>query len=1003
MAGILQSIMAKLGPKAGAKELAEFLAKKGTKYSTIAKELETIGLPKHEVDLIRSTLQGQEEIASKTMLKAPKPTGAATGSNVRSSTKITKDASELLTDAKTLVADMRKANRPEAEIEASLRATYPDLEDVTIRNFMGPEIPKVSSAADDLAVATPVPGKAQAQPDYDREARLKELIKQDKYKPVTDVDKWDQVKLADSLQNVKDPKAKAPKAEKPKAAEAPTNPKAAALDSLDDEVAPPPDPFSEVSDEIEVQPKPFNIDEAPEMGATGGVKDDPVDFDMSVGDNIELTPMSPAGEAAVNPAKLDLQAALPPGKDQLRLDSPKGVVPKGQAAVDRPYTDTETIGAQEWMPNSPKTQDAEVIPDIADAEFDDLMPKAALGASEEARRPMLEAPKGLTQRGETAVDSQFIDAELSGGGQEWMPAERAAQDAEFVRDPIDAQFQDLNPVGNIPSADRPMLEQSRAVTPRGTAGVEQAFTPTDTMPWDIKNIFTGRVDDAEVAQAGKSSFPSKTGLGAGAGALAAGALIGNEGGGSDKERADASSNMSALPTPAQSTQAGKPRTSVPPGVSRYPEVKGTQVPGGVAPTGEIGQAQSPIKQNASPVPPGAQEFSSADPSTDPRRRGPATGAAKPGAAQPTPKPAEAAQSAMNATNKVQEDSAEIEKKVPGWNDALKAALTAQVSGLEKIQAELRDAQARAGKDFKDDMFNARMGEALTAFAQAMVKYAAASEGVRKKLDIAPNYKPQPADFTNVFKAIDSDFQQKIAALRESAQTASTGIATANKQLMDTAARADNQQFQQGQANQKWERDLRMKQAELQALEDRRKAGQEFTKEMWEKDAQLKRDIKALENEGAANYAGILVGKTAAPVLGAENAAQKNANDWQEADRGKLNKILENKSSAQRQRELKALASQLGVEPVITPGTLWDSLDEDKTTAAIRQAIEKGRSNNPNTPVAAQLRSVLINSLSKAQQDAIANIPNGSVKSLVLGGREQLWQKQDGKLILVPQQ
>jgi hypothetical protein len=844
MAGILQSIMAKLGPKAGAKELAEFLAKKGTKYSTIAKELETIGLPKHEVDLIRSTLQGQEEIAGKTMLKAPKPTGAATGSNVRSSTKITKDASELLTDAKTLVADMRKANRPEAEIEASLRATYPDLEDVTIRNFMGPEIPKVSSAADDLAIATPAPGKTKAQPDYDREARLKELIKQDKYKPVTDADKWDQGKLADDLQRVKEPKAKAPKAESVEATAAPVNQKVDALDSLDNEVAPPPDPFSEVSDEIEVQPKPFNIDEAPEMGATSGVKDDPVEFDMSVGDSTELTPVSPASEAAVNPAKLDLEAPLPPGKDELAS-----------------------------VPTSSTT-------DLPDSEFTDLIPsQQAAPQAKPPVRPML-----------------------------------GAGEPEILGTPPKAK----------PSAPGDFVDQGPAPGAPG-AGI------------------------------------SKKGLAAGAGLAGAAALMSGD-------TNQGASSMSAMP-----------------------EVKGTQVPGGVTPTGELGQAQAPIKGDAPPVPPGAQEFNSADPSTDPRRRGPATGAAK-----PAPKSAEAAQSAMNATNKVQEDSAEIEKKVPGWNDALKAALTAQVSGLEKIQAELREAQARAGKDFKDDMFNARMGEALTAFAQAMVKYAAASEGVRKKLDIAPNYKPQPADFTNVFKAIDSDFQQKIAALRESAQTASKGIATANKQLMDTTARADNQQFQQGQADQRWTRDVQLKTQELDALNTRQKTGQEFSKEMQERKYQLEKELAGIKGQGFVNYAQAMKG--AAPILGAENTAQKNANDWQEGNRSKLNKILENKSSSQRQRELSALAAQLGVEPVITPGTLWDSMDEEKTSAAIMQSIEKGRSSNPNTPVAAQLRSVMIESLQGPTKEAIAQAPNG--KRIKLGG--QVWIKQDDKLVPAPQ-
>lgn len=175
----------------------------------------------------------------------------------------------------------------------------------------------------------------------------------------------------------------------------------------------------------------------------------------------------------------------------------------------------------------------------------------------------------------------------------------------------------------------------------------------------------------------------------------------------------------------------------------------------------------------------------------------------------------------NTVNELGVVTDKIEQQKPGMGEVVK-------SGYEQMLAELKDAigdltaqQAAATDEHKKALTAARIGEAVSIFAHALNKYAAASEGVSKKLNVAQYYDAKPADFKPTYDAINADFAEKMQGIR-------TGVEAVTKQqrdVMKQKAKADEikagQDFEMGKLGQQFANEKEMqgiKTAEAQRSE-----------------------------------------------------------------------------------------------------------------------------------------------------------------------------------------
>lgn len=938
MAGILQQIWNKLGKKS-ASSLVEALKAKNVKWSTVAKEIDQLGLDAADQDLVRTALEGAQKQASELAppLQSAKPTGSSTIASMPGNPKMAKqDAAKTLTGAKQLVADMRKVNKTEADIEKAVRQSYPDLGDTTLDNVMGRSGTVAPDVAEELRYkeeiqAEPVlvgkkgkkgKGVVETSENAERVAQLKDQVKSGTYKPWSDEPAFSSKPPAEVTQS--------------KPVDVPSN-DSAMLGSTDT--------FrSESPSHARLGAENPNSDTMPST-----VPADNTSAQVAMLD--EFDDMGPYPQGNMESPGIDVM----PGADTPRMqswESPSSQVnqgDRGDAATsafnmkeDDTFPSAETLAAEDNRANNIFPPD-DVMPGTETFGLDDGIEVFDPSAVSK-QAPVAEV--GVRPRDIEADHGVYVDEATD-------PLESGMKGFDSGT-PMDleipaAELDELRNVGKssdlasklppVPEDVRkPMMELDLS-TPAKT---QPKPDPANSKVTSTLDVSQPKLDpsNAQVTSTLDLSQPK----------------------GSWKKPAAVGAGILGLTSATIGGDPGK-------------QVAGTQVDGGTQQDPLTGApvAAAPIK-TAGPTPEGTPvgEFSSADPSTNPSKvsskqsasmsasgktQAPAGGA-----------PAEAIQKASSAIQTAQEQAGEIDKRIPGWGDTMKQALSAQVSAYEKLTAELKQDLATAANEAEASRFKAGMGEALTAFAQALVKYGAASEGVKRKLDVANYYQATPADFTRVFKAIDDDFKMKTDSIREALKGAKEGIASANERLMKVEDRENEQAFKSSESEQAYLRDLKAKildnQQQMQMLEAKAgydaAAAAELAKRrqddinlrgQWGVQAAAARGA----SEGGAKGREIAdMMKALTPPVNADKGyieAQQNEN---QGVKSSLEKILTtpNVPNSKRNKAMEDLAESVGVPPVY--GTSWwggKELDVGATAKAIR---DKAAVAVPNAPAASDL-------------------------------------------------
>lgn len=423
---------------------------------------------------------------------------------------------------------------------------------------------------------------------------------------------------------------------------------------------------------------------------------------------------------------------------------------------------------------------------------------------------------------------------------------------------------------------------------------------------------------------------------------------------------------------------------------------------------------APIKTGAAPQGEAIQTFDSSQESTNPNAAkvdamGQASGATGMDGKVPPPKiDTKTHQEAAQAATTLPAVTAEIDKKMPGWGDTMNAALKANVSAYEKLTGELNASMKETTDAHQKEMFNTRMAEAFTNFAQSLVQYAAASEGVRKQLNISDYYKSSPADFTRLFESIDADFKAKTDAIRDSVKQAQANIAASKKDL--TTAVRDEQKF----GREKEMEGIKSGNARTLELDKQRNAieGQmaqleakaKYDAEAAAKYADLQRELARIHGEYSVEGQKARGAASAAELNNAFKSNQTAAIPAnmslaeQEMNIGKMRSINDAFNAAMKpglnqEKQISALqdvAARLGVRPQIIPGRMpfgWtDSVDKQKLIADIQAELQKQQSSGvfqQNAKPASDVMKQNLKLLSGSEVRAM--VPEAALSKVPVGG------------------
>lgn len=1031
MAGIIQSIITKLGKKVSPEAIVAALKKNNSKLTTRLEQdiLSNAVLTQGEKDVIIGALKQEGPAAGPMLGSNPNPKGSG---KIPTSTKIDRSAEDLLTGSKTMVADMRRVNASEADIEDALRKAYPELQDTSVNNLMGRGDVQAPDAAADLAIATPAPGKVAE--GYDSAARLQELQGLKSKVKSGDYGVWGNPD--------KVPEPKPGKVAKPVEVPPAQSPKSAALDEMDTEFESVDTPLTlntaeRVNNEIPLKQWNFDSTEVtPELKKAGKTDPEIAVALKKMFPNIldkkgapPRTKTRTRQEQTANKTTYDQSQTQKETQDNLaqaRANMDAAKANTNRARGTQSPTASRAADNLDTLDNEVPTSAGDTPPNIDDpVDFTDITPdEVAAMNSKGIQDDVFDQGMGDNVELPTARPTE----ELAPGG------DPLKLEAELPKGQ-DSLAETTTSSARLPAADEtPRLESTSAVEPtsnrspdiemdadaditarsRRTPRLGEAETPSAMEPAGVRNPEIVTDEDIADITARSRRFPRL-----------------------EEPKAPPAGNEAMLgraesPPAPETTNAGQPspRTGLTKGqvgagllglgaggaaMMSSTAGEAPQVPGGttavdgappVGPTttpipGEPGDGKPNKLDAGAPNGPVVGEFSSADQ---------AAGGAKP--KQPMSQQADPSRSqqadpktiqqASTAVQTVQTQAEEIDKKAPGWGDSINSALKAQVAGFEALTADLKKAQAAESDTYQKQMWGARMGEALAAFAQALVKYGAASEGVKRKLDVASYYKPEPAKFDTLFKAIDSDFQARTAAIRESLKVATTGLSDAKQDLMGEAKDARKFGQEKEMAGDKYLNDLKIKiydtQAKVEELKLKAKYDKTARDELFAHQkllAQLNADarVAAAGARGAAFGAELgsaLKGTT--PAVNADLGYQNLQKDQTEPIRRALADITRLPKSQQRSA-IQNLAAQAGVEVKTVEGWFGDSVDVPGTAGEISRKI-----NTPpaNAPAAGQLAGTVLEiaNLAADQQRAASAAPNGA--RMKLGG--QTYRKQDGKLI-----
>lgn len=287
--------------------------------------------------------------------------------------------------------------------------------------------------------------------------------------------------------------------------------------------------------------------------------------------------------------------------------------------------------------------------------------------------------------------------------------------------------------------------------------------------------------------------------------------------------------------------------------------------------------------------------------------------------------------ASDAMQSVATAANEIEGTHPDIATSLRTSIQDSLAEIKAINANMLAAQKEASDQGKKEMFDARMAEAMTAFAQAVVKYANATAGVRQKLNTAQYYDAKPADFTPIYDQIKSDLKEKLTSIQQQAE-AGLGV---QKQIQDqafkSAEKQDDRAFKaaesqderaftaardEAKANSELERD-KMKMKEKYNY-DMLSAQQKHAFDMALQKSKNATDL-AVADKRAAGDANMLL--KVLPFVGqAASAQDRSLQDTKKSFEDSLKSVDREKNNSTKFAILKELANQAGIP--IPENTDW---------------------------------------------------------------------------------